>query len=305
MNVTHNTSNLIRRDVHIVKQLPNGVIISSDGKYSTKVPEPFVLVRGSVVSTLLDEERTYYYNLFGQVHSIYIAGTLYTYKYDSSGNIITVSVSGPNVKPKEWAYEYTASGKVVKHTNHSGRVTTYTYNQYGLLTSVADFVGTTVTYEYNYRNLLIREYTRYGHNKAYEYDDKGRLTHEYNINRLCCTYTYDSEDRLIQEYYANGTIWTYKYNSDGLLCSKTSVSRMLSPSYADSDCMWTYEYNSDKQCVKKESSKGHRYLYTYDSNKQVLEEVYSCCDFGHTKSYEYDEKGRLVREKFSNTTYPV
>ncbi|MBR3057927.1 MAG: sigma-70 family RNA polymerase sigma factor [Clostridiales bacterium] len=120
-------------------------------------------------------------------------------------------------------------------------------------------------------------------------------------------YEYDEQDRLIKvsEYKikAGACYWfcDYTYEEDGSYTKQVTSFDVLSQKMKQSkdyNC-----YSADGRLIKEyKSFSNENTLYTYDENGTLtLAENYHGKKLNHTTTYEYDAKGRLVRESTSST----
>ena len=172
----------------------------------------------------------------------------------------------------------------------------------------------------------------------YAYDSQGRLIKFSETSKYgTCSYdySYDEDHNMIQEIYTDEdgekTISNYTYK-DGLLVKDEYVSRdgdtyvteytynsegdvtyKLTKNPSGTSSSETYKYDSNGNLVKEIYSsmdKSGNVTYTtetdyhYDTNSNVIKEVYTVDDVAtRTTDYTYDANGNLIKEKYTHGDY--
>lgn len=202
-------------------------------------------------------------------------GTRILYRYDESGNILSV----------EGSYGYTA---------------TYTYNEKNQLVKLEEKTAgslRTTAYTYDERGDRVTKEWDGGEVKthfAYTYDEKHRCTRVVQTDGDGSVFTtdrrYDDGDNLTYERvtYPDGTWYeeTATYNAANLLEKST-----IDSNGDRHESVYTY---NEAGLLLKRTVAGGDYTYTYDEKGQCTKEVWPD---GKTVSYTYDEKGNCLSEK--------
>ena len=111
------------------------------------------------------------------------------------------------------------------------------------------------------------------------------------------TYEYDDAGKLIKEttsnYYGD-EVWTYTYDESGLLISEFQGDREFENTY-------TFDESgriSTKTMVNVTSDDNYTtvYSYTYNEDGSIATETQTSPSSTYVIEFEYDEKGRVVRE---------
>ncbi|MFH1702232.1 MAG: RHS repeat-associated core domain-containing protein [Nitrospirota bacterium] len=122
---------------------------NNDGTYQASPGDHGILVRNPDGTFQLTEKDGLVYRFRSNLYLDYIQdlnGNRITAIYDSSKHLIEVRHSAG----KSFYFNYNAAGRIIKLTDHAGRITTYEYNSTNLmLTRVTDPAGNITEYTYN------------------------------------------------------------------------------------------------------------------------------------------------------------
>ena len=174
-----------------------------DVKRSATTGGPYTLIASNVTGTAYTDISvlamfTNTYDAVGNRLSVTEAdGTLVTYGYDASYQLVNERRSGSNAYNTTYTYD-ALGNRLVK--NDSGQITNYSYNA---------------------ANALVLTQPATGMSTASAYDANGNLSLE-NAGGVLTTYMWDGENRLTSVQAANGTE-TYAYSEDGLRKQKVTA----------------------------------------------------------------------------------
>ena len=256
------------------------------------------------------EDITYYSGI-KRIHTIRdYYGTLYTYTYDSYGNVLKMDI-GEGETVLNVTNTYTQGGNHIQSTTDAnGKTTTYTYNSKDLLESVTDPNGNVTIYTYYPNNDRLHTVSSGGASASYTYD-------EYNLKTISCNgnvydFSYDSfadsvmsvkignqslidhvytanNGRAVSSTYGNGTVLENIYRSDS---DNTVVGKKV-----DGVQTAAYELDSGGRIGSKlEIADNNKISYQYDD---IGRPVSSSSSKAHLKEYyRYDSMNRLTHEDY-------
>lgn len=197
------------------------------------------------------------------------------FKYDTNGNILSVSSSCPLYNGHCYQDEY---------TYENGKLSVYKRK---------DFITEIYSYD-NDGNLKTKEYT----NTYFSHKDHYLYKYFYENNRLIIMDKYDLEKDInaSQPYLST----YYSYDESGNCIRETDEKETL-----------TYSYNSNGYCITESSHSTdsdyfYKTEYTYDDSGNVLtEKHYENDKLDRTVTYSYDEFGnRIARDsEFVDTSF--
>ncbi|WP_048141466.1 DUF2341 domain-containing protein [Methanosarcina horonobensis] len=223
------------------------------------------------------------------------------FTYDSLGR--KVAMNDPDMG--SWTYEYDLNGNLVNQTDARGVSTILSYDDLGRVTSIYYPNDEDVSFTYDLKfNGTLSKVKKGNVSSDYNYDLRYRVKDEavtIDGTRYTTSYKYDSMDRVIRITYPNAASVNLRYNNQTLLESVEGVIDNL-------------DYNARNQITRKEYSNGVVTTYTYDSQKLLLDRIYSAglqdlnYDFDNVgnvlqivdnaqnsvKTYGYDDLDRLV-----------
>ncbi|MDI6797612.1 MAG: hypothetical protein QMD09_11730, partial [Desulfatibacillaceae bacterium] len=219
----------------------------------------------------------------------------------------------------ETRYHYNAKG-LLTLTCQGSRFVRYTYNDQDLVTSISDALGRTTRFLYNSKGQLRAVEMPDGGKIAFSYDEAGHLsaistplgaTHGLDLDAsdldtaykapLSGVYRqiYDTKGRVVKKEFPSGKTISYSYKDDALVLVKLpegEVKLSYGPDGLTRVSMGreavTYRYEQGLLAGEWRLGTLERELaYKYGKNGRLASFAYS----GAVQSYEYDEKGRLVR----------
>lgn len=225
-------------------------------------------------------------------------GKVYTFVYDSKGNI--TSVTDP--AGAQGMYTWNAKGDLVTITDVLGNKETIVYNAIGLPVSITDALNRVVAYTYDALGNMVQMTNAadekgtmdfdalgqvvnvsspLGHVTSFSYDRAGRLTSITDANGGTIGYKYDAYGRLIEKTASDGRKHTYAYRTDNLLGSTTDPKNQTT----------TYSYDASKR-LTQENAAGQITSYTYTARNQLV----SATNTSSSVSAVYNDAGRLTQE---------
>lgn len=213
--------------------------------------------------------------------------TVYTYTYDSLGNIKTVKKNGSLISQ----YSYDSLGQLISESdNVNDMVYSYTYDKSGniIKKTAFDYI-TSESYDinYTYNNSTWGDMLTNYNGTAISYDEIGNPTNWRNINSM----TWEGRE-LQTATVTSGPRVTYEYNSSGIRTKKTLGSAM------------EYSYTLDGTKILSEtvtqllSGSNYTLYYLYDASGSVQGFIYN-------DTYYYFQKnlqGDVIRILNSNGT---
>ncbi|MEZ5454410.1 MAG: RHS repeat-associated core domain-containing protein [Thiothrix sp.] len=326
---------------------PTGRLLSVENRQGQKQTLTYDGEKLASVTDSAGRTLQFAYNQQGQLERMTNPnGGIYTYEYDSFGNMSKVNYPADDsgaITSRVYHYEnannpflltgitdenndryatfaYDNNGKAIS-TEHVGGVNRYTfdYTQYPTSIAITDPLGTTRTSTYTTllgvaRNTGLTQSCAScnGSNKATSYDSNGNVKSRTDFNGNRTNYTYDLnrnlETQRVEGLNTSGaatpatrtitTEWhptwrlpkriaeplkitTYYYHGDnGLSCGATG-SLCKKTIQATTDANGTLGFNATT------SGTARNWLYTYNSNGQILTENAPRTDVNDTTSYTY------------------
>jgi RHS repeat-associated protein len=264
-----------------------------------------------------------------------------TYTYDTSNNVLSVSVPTGSGSNATTSYTYNSLGAVLTSTDPLGNVTTNTYDTKGnLLTVTTPAPGTgasaSVThFAYDTKgqltsitdplnNVTALTYTPAGlistitdaQNKVttYGYDAHGNRTSVTDALNHQTTFAYDAGDRLTTITYPGSTTTTFGYDYRGRRTSVTDQNgKTTTYAYDDADRLTsvtdaannvtTYTYDTEDNLTTIKDANNHSTTFAYDTFGRVTQTTFPS---GAVETYSYDAVGNLtgkIDRKNQSITY--
>lgn len=308
---------------------------NSDGTYQSAPGDYGVLTRNPDGTFQMKEKDGFIYRFRSDLRLDYeqdLNGNRITAIYDNSNNLVEIRHSSG----KSLYLEYNAAGRIIKLTDHAGRITTYAYDSTNLmLTKVTDPAGNVTEYSYTIGDLYIRamhivcldangnqqpcppsilDYRLQsilypdGTRVQNEFDSQARLTRQtgaWGANPI--TYSYDADGTThVADALGGSTI--IKVND------KSQPLQVTTPDGAQT----FYQYDASANLIQVTDPLSHATQLSYDSFgnvSQVTNPLNQAVQFGYdlrfnkpswitnplgkTTSFTYDSKGNLT-----TTTYP-
>jgi RHS repeat-associated protein len=244
-----------------------------------------------------NSSESYTYDAVGRLLTAGNANVTYTYAYDTSGRVASVTDN----RGYTITYEYDQAGNRTRMTFQPGtvdqRITTYAYDNNGRLTGITSPAG---TFTYGYDSIGRRTSLAYPNQvtTSYGYDDGGRLTslnHTAGGTAIAAfTYTLDQVGNRTSK--AAAELENYVYDLVYRLLTVTSTkpetfsfdpvgNRLTGPGAKDTG----YLYNAGNQMTQ-----GRRLAYGYDNaGNQITRTVPITADKSWVQTWDYEN--RLVK----------
>ncbi|NOY07971.1 MAG: RHS repeat protein [Spirochaetes bacterium] len=245
-------------------------------------------------------ERYYYNNRYLTTKIEHSDGSFVEMEYDDKNNLIkkTDEMGG------EYRYRYDANRNLVEATDPEGRSESREYNRFNEISSYTDKAGNTTNYSYNAKGNLIRIRYPDSTEASYVYDNNGRVTEYKDQKGNWKRFKYDAVGNIIKFIDQAGNEIEYKYNDDG---------KVIQVKYSDgSTKSFTYDnrkdlvravdrnknetdfvYNRHHLLIKVIKPLDETIEYIYRADGKMKEKIIG--DNNHTR-YDYDERGRVIRE---------
>lgn len=202
-----------------------------------------------------------------------------TYRYDKSGNLISISdLNGNSIYIK-----YDNQGMISSAVSPGGKFLAFLYDG-ARLRKIADHTGREITYSYDKSGNLTQVRYPDGGVLKYGYDTKGMISITDQNKNTYVRNTYNEAGRVIKQLDYEGNELIIEYYPEEckniFKWQKSGITR-------------TYKYNEEKQLTEIIYDDGTKEIYTYDENKNRS----SITDRnGRTKRFKYDERGNLTAE---------
>ncbi len=256
-------------------------------------------------------------------------GNTTSYTYDTSGNVLTVTVPITPGHTATTTYTYNSFGEVLTVTDALGNVTTNTYDSKGNLvsvttpapgggpaasvtrfaydalgdlTSITDPLGNQTAIAY-FPTGLIQTITDAKSNvTTYAYDSRGNRTSVTDANNKQTTFTYDAMNRLTKITYPDTTTTQFGYDIRGRRTSVTDQnSKQTTYAYDDADRLTTvtdaannvttYGYDTENNLTSIKDANLNSTTFDYDALGRVTETHFPS---GKVEMNGYDNVGNLT-----------
>ncbi|TGG88622.1 RHS repeat protein, partial [Natronospirillum operosum] len=232
-------------------------------------------------------------------HRIDEAGHVTRYTYDSRGYPSRVeledAVTGEITVDR---FVYDGAGRLQRHEDPLGRVTTYDYTDpitgrsLDQPTRVTDPAGRTAVWHYDGNNNVIYERDFAGVETHTTYTPRGEpatrtivmpdpdggdpVTYNYR-------YEYDAENRLVRAEHPGNQVWTYAYDTRG---------NMVRSALDGTNIEQTFDYDATGRLRREDDGAGGVFEYDYlaDGQLSTLRNP-----LGNQRQFGYDARGELQR----------
>jgi RHS repeat-associated protein len=224
------------------------------------------------------------------------------YEYNSSHGLL--SIEDPRgIQPIR--NDYDDSGRLLRHTDATGKVIEYAHDVIGRQEVVTDRLGGVRVLEYDERGNVLRETDPNGKTTLRSFDDRGNRLTETNPQGDTTTWTYDERNNIasVTDHRGGATAYTYNaadqiltttnplgqvttnvYDGRGNLLSTTGPDGKVTSATYDAagnpltqtdalGCVTRNEYDSAGNLTKKTDGTGAVTVYTYDANGLRLTET--------------------------------
>lgn len=266
-----------------------------------------VLPRGNEIRTT--------YNAYGNPTLVEVrpdagtAGLTTSYGYGGTYQQMT-SMTQPG--GQVWTYEYDSSGNLTKSKTPSlgGSTldTTYAYNARGQQTSMTSPGGIVTAYEYTTTNAISSYLTKVvmdsgasklNLSKLYGRDTYGNETSMADQDGKTTTYAYDLLQRVTKITNPAGHETKYGYDAKHNL-TKVQVAKdaAMSNSWFETDYLYDFEHRVTRQIVDEDATNRLTTDYAYDKNGRLTKETLASRNPAtnpRTVEHEYDEFDRVTK----------
>ena len=197
---------------------------------------------------------------------------LYTYDYDSNGNIISVS-DGTHTT----TYSYDSANQLVRENNQAAGVTwVYTYDGAGNIRSKIQYAYTTGSLGsatssagYSYGDSSWGDLLTSWNGVSFSYDNIGNLTSDGSY-----TYTWE-HGRELSTLAGGGSTWTFAYDANGMRTTRSNGSR-------------TYSYVYNGSSLSQLTVDGHTLRFTYDASGSPISVTYDGTEYYYALNLQGD-----------------
>lgn len=230
-------------------------------------------------------------------------GNKTTYRYDSAGNMISMTDPQNNV----WKYEHDPFGRIVKDVDPNGKSSLAEYDELGRNTAMVNRKGGRTEFTYDILGNLATTKDPYGNIANYTYDEAGNKLTMKDPKGNTVSYSYDPLNRLISECDQLGNTSYYGYDSLGRKIWETdkklhqsdesNVITLSGVSGTEYKKFIHYGYDLFGKLVSVTNEAGNKYKYTYDITGNITSQI----DPGNkTILYKYDSFGQLIEKTDGN-----
>ena len=249
-------------------------------------------------------------------------GNLFTYEYDSYGNLInetdpigysTLYTHDVIDTPTEYialrksiaegeqkvttSYNYDANGNLVELIDALENSSYYEHDSYGNSINYTNFRGFSTLYSYDTHGNLIKITDALGNVTSYDYDLAGRLLSYTHARGFSTTFTYDKNDNLLNITDATGNVTEYTYNAEGAVAvtkdesgRETNTTTNILGEMTSLDNT-SYKYDENGNLIEMTDAFGRKTRYEYDA----LDRLINLTDaLNQSATHEYDNLGNLI-----------
>ena len=258
--------------------------------------------------------------------SLGVDSTIFNYKYDNYGNLISAETaygakieniyhpvykgnltsnkvtSEDGSKVLETKKTYTSDGRFVASTiDELGNVTSYNeYDAFGKIIKVTNALNAASRFTYNGDGTLNKILLSHGADStfvSYNYDSKKRLSKVTLSNGSIYDFVYDSLNNIKEIKLNDVLIFTYEYD--------LTTGNLVKQSYGSNSDSFIFEYNEDDLITNiyyqvKNENKKLKYKYYYNNDKQLVKVEDESGKL--LNEYQYDQNNRINLIKTANST---
>ena len=290
-----NLSLVKSNDVYDLKEL-------SQESEDTATTEAYTYNEDGSIATYTDEEGvvyTYSYDSLGNITSVLNSegkgdrNTYYYYDTDNDGVNDTADIATETYEDgTQCSYEYDSSRNLITETVIDGETTTvYTYNTAGQLITESEAPGKTYNYSYDDYGNVVSKLDSDGNGDRYTYQyfdlnnnseyDNYEVSYESLENGEENWYTYNNEANLTRMVRKkNGSTVAYNYDSTG---NQTSVEH--------NGFSYNYTYNEFGNTTSVKVGEQNLVSYDYSQDKSKLASL--TYGNGLTENYTYNPYGQI------------
>jgi YD repeat-containing protein len=189
------------------------------------------------------------------------------------------------------ATEYDSKGRVASSTDAYGNTTTYGYDKFDRQIIVKQANGLITETVYNAKGQVEKSIIRFGSEErvtSYKYDEFGNISETTQPDGTKISAKYNNKGQKISETNQLGQIRTFEYDDNGQLIKVTL------PEVNGQKPVYEYTYDAQGNQLTIKDPNGHITYFTYDLNGNQLTRTLP--DGNSTETFEYDSKGRLLKE---------
>jgi RHS repeat-associated protein len=209
------------------------------------------------------------------------------FAYDTNGNLLSIV----NRRAERFAFDYGASGEVIREVMPDGQRTEFTYDTRGNLITASNAVGV-IRCEYNGPDQMTRISYPNGRSLSFTYDHAGRRSRMVDHFGFALNYSYDALGRLSSVTDGAGALVVgYTYDATGRLSRKDHGNRTYSEFAYDAAGRPVHIVNH-----APDGTVNSRFDYSYDQDGRVM----AMTALDGQWVYEHDDAGQLTRAVFTS-----
>ncbi len=262
------------------------------------------------------EALTMTYNSQGFVSQVADGtGDVWTYSYDSTGHLLSVTAPGPNAAGltttytygsgssetlnalesitspdgSEQEFSYDGSGRLSSSTSADGATTNFSYLGEAEVETTVVGAGSTISW-YDASGQQIRVQSPLGGISTNYYDNNGNLVESTNAAGDVYQYSYDSKGNLTKTVNPLGQVQQMTYNALSEVTSVTDADKNTSK----------YSYSSAGNLLNISYPDGTHQSFSYDPLGDVSQSIDQS---GTPINYQFNAQGLTAEETFADGTY--
>jgi RHS repeat-associated protein len=252
--------------------------------------------------------RTYSYDAAGGiVDAGQVAGNATSFSYNGSHGLLSI-VDPRGIAPAR--NEYDAAGRLVRHTDASGKTVNYTHDVDNRQEIITDRLGHQTVYEYDNRGNLLRVTDPLGNVRTKTYDAQDNPLTEVDGLGNVTRFTYDAVGNLLSKTDSLGNVTRYTYDSQGHLLTTTDpLGRVVRHAYdvfgnrtSTTDAagsVWRTTYDSSGRPLQEVDPLGNVTQHAHDA---AGHRIATTDPLGVTTRNTYDSNGNLLTREVTRTT---
>lgn len=227
------------------------------------------------------------------IRKIAFEGEIYTYDYNSSNRVVSMSAGDPVYI--QASYHYDPAGRLLSRILSNGAATLYNYNADGFLTSVKQIGANGAVidlreYQHDQVGNITRMVVNGSETIMYGYDSVYRLTSaNSSINSRDFSYTYDAVGNRKTRLY-NGVAHHYIYSEKG-----NRLDKVRSGSVTGS-VVYSFEYDANGSMTGKFDGSGKKLVHV-DYDQRRLAKVMGVNNQTSGLSFDYDANAYRIQKQ--------
>ncbi len=212
--------------------------------------------------------------------------------YDANDNELTVTDPLGNTA----RYSYDSAGNRTSVSDPVGSTTTFTYDGFGNVLTTTDPRGNVTRNTYDGAGNLTRAQDALGNITEFTYDAAGNRTTEKDALGQVTSYQYDAAGNLLQLTDPLGHSTSYSYDANGNQLTETTT--RTTPSGLET-LVTSHLYDAEDRIVASIDPLGFTNRVVYN---EIGKTAAASDKLGRQTTYDYNERGELVRTTFPDNT---